>query len=140
MTKHKIFTTDIDVRFRDLDAMGHVNNAVYFTYFEEGRKNFSHTVFKLSDPSEFRFILAHICCDFLIQIKLADRITLQLCVNTIGTKSFGYHYKLVNRSDPSTVYAAGESVQVCYDYNRNESTVIPDEMRERLSAYLKPPG
>ncbi|MFH2219052.1 MAG: thioesterase family protein [Pseudomonadota bacterium] len=73
----------------------------------------------------------------MIQIRLADRITLQLCVNTIGTKSFGYDYKLVNRSDPSTVYAAGESVQVCYDYSRNESTVIPDEIRERLSAYLK---
>jgi len=137
MTKNKIFKTDIDVRFRDLDAMGHVNNAVYFTYFEEGRKNFSHEIFRASDPSEFRFILAHICCDFLSPVKLADRVALLMSVNRIGTKSFGYEYRLVSRSDDSVVYAAAESVQVCYDYNENTSMAIPDEMKEKLSEYTR---
>ncbi|MBU0987706.1 MAG: acyl-CoA thioesterase, partial [Proteobacteria bacterium] len=80
MNHNKIFTIDIEVRFRDLDAMGHVNNAVYFTYFEEGRKNFSHQVFNLSELSEFTFIMAHIRCDFLKPVKLSDRVTLQMWV------------------------------------------------------------
>ena len=137
MNKNKIFSTDIDVRFRDLDAMGHVNNAVYFTYFEEGRKNFSHAVFRLSDPKEFRFILAHVRCNFLVPVTLGRRLTLQMQVKKIGTKSFDYVYRLVDRSDPSMVYATGESVQVCYDYEKNRSVAVPDRLREKLALYLK---
>jgi len=137
MNKHKIFTTNIDVRFRDLDAMGHVNNAVYFTYFEEGRKHFSHKVFHISDPSEFTFILAHIRCDFLTPVKLVDRPMLQMWVNSIGKKSFGFSYKLVDRSNETIVFSTGESIQVCYDYQENTSIVVPDRMRKKLSEYLK---
>ena len=137
MNRHKIFTTNIDVRFRDLDAMGHVNNSVFFTYFEEGRKEFSHKVFQLSNPSEFSFILAHICCDFLHPVKLRHRLILQMWVNTIGEKSFAFGYKLVDRLNGSMVFATGESVQVCYDYANNTSIAVPDEMRAKLSEYLK---
>lgn len=137
MNKNKIFTVNIDVRFRDLDAMGHVNNAVYFTYFEEGRKNFSHAVFKLSDPSEFRFILAHIRCNYLMPVKLNNGLTLHMQVKKIGNKSFDYVYRLTDRSDESIVYATGESVQVCYDYEKNQSMTVPDGLRDQLSTYLK---
>ena len=137
MSLNNIFTIDIEVRFRDLDAMGHVNNAVFFTYFEEGRKNFSKKVFKVSDPSEFTFIMAHISCDYLIPVKLGDRPILQMWVRDIGNKSFGFGYKLVNFLDNSIVYATGESVQVCYDYKEDRSIAVPEEMKAKLSAYLK---
>ena len=127
---------DVDVRFRDLDAMGHVNNSVFFTYFEEGRKNFSHQIFHFLDPAEFKFIMAHIQCDFLKPVKLSDRLTLQMWVLSIGSKSFGFKYKLADRSDPSMVYATGESVQVCYDYSQETSIPVPEDMRAKLSSYL----
>ena len=56
MHSDKLFSTKIDVRFSDLDALGHVNNAVFFTYFEEGRKYFSKKVFNVADISDFKFI------------------------------------------------------------------------------------
>jgi acyl-CoA thioester hydrolase len=136
MKNNQIFTMDMEVRFRDLDAMGHVNNSVFFTYFEEGRKNFSHQVFHFSDPSEFRFIMAHIQCDFIKPVKLSDQLTLQMWVASIGSKSFGFKYKLTDRSDPSMVYATGESVQVCYDYGQETSIRVPEDMRAKLSIYL----
>ncbi len=138
MISGKIFSTNIEVRFRDLDALGHVNNAVFFTYFEEGRKNFSKKFFKVTDPSEFTFIMAHISCDYLKPVRFIDNVTLQMWVRDIGTKSFAFEYKLVHQSDKSIVYATGESVQVCYDYKKNQSIVVPDEMKEKLIAYLKP--
>ena len=137
MNRYNIFSTNIDVRFRDLDAMGHVNNSVFFTYFEEGRIDFSHKVFNISDPSGFSFIMAHIRCDFLLPVKLGHRLTLQMWVNSIGKKSFGYGYKLVERSDESVIFALGESIQVCYDYTENKSIPVPDEMKAKLSTYLK---
>ncbi|MBL7226216.1 MAG: hypothetical protein ISS59_08770, partial [Desulfobacteraceae bacterium] len=50
MNRHKKLNIDINVRFRDIDSMGHVNNAVFFTYFEEGRKAFLHTLFNIIEP------------------------------------------------------------------------------------------
>ena len=138
MNSGKIFSTNIEVRFRDLDALGHVNNAVFFTYFEEGRKKFSKKYFKVSDPSDFRFIMAHIRCDYLKPVRFIDSVTLQMWVKDIGTKSFAFEYKLVHQSDESIVYATGESVQVCYDYRKNQSIVVSAEIKAKLTAYLKP--
>ena len=137
MKSNRIFSTDIEVRFRDLDALGHVNNAVFFTYFEEGRKNFSKKIFKVSDPSDFTFIMAHIRCDYLKPIKFNNKITLQMWVKHVGNRSFSFGYKLIDAKDESMAYATGESVQVCYDYTAGTSMVVPDKMREALFQYLK---
>ena len=134
----KFFTADIEVRFRDLDAMGHVNNSVYFTYFEHGRVLFSRQMFNMYEPTDFTFIMAHISCDFLKPIKLSDRVILQMRVTNIGTKSFSYGYKMVNRPDESVVYATGESVQVCYDYQAAKSILLPEDMRSKLAGYFNP--
>lgn len=137
MHSDKLFSTSIEVRFRDLDALGHVNNAVYFTYFEEGRKHFSRKVFGVSDISDFKFIMAHIQCDFIRPIQFNDHVILQMWVKNIGTKSFSFEYRLVDFSDEAMVYASGKSIQVCYDYETNRSIEVPAEMRERLTRYLK---
>jgi len=136
MHPDKLFSTNIEVRFRDLDAIGHVNNAVFFTYFEEGRKHFSQKVFEVSDVSDFNFIMAHIQCDFIKPIQFNDRVILQMWVKDIGTKSFSFEYRLVDFSDESMVYATGKSIQVCYDYQKNRSIEVPAKMRERLTLYL----
>jgi len=117
--------------------MGHVNNSVFFTYFEEGRKHFSKKVFKVSDISDFKFIMAHIQCDFISPIQFNDHVILQMGVKDIGTKSFSFEYRLVDFSDEAMVYATGESIQVCYDYEKNRSIEVPAKMRESLTRYLK---
>jgi len=132
----KLFSTNIDVRFSDIDALGHVNNAVFFTYFEEGRKHFSKKVFSVSDISDFKFIMAHIRCDFLRPIRFNDHVILQMWVKDIGTKSFSFEYRIVDFSDETRVFAAGESTQVCYDYDKNRSIEVSVKMRERLTRYL----
>ena len=137
MHSDKLFSTNIEVRFRDLDAIGHVNNAVFFTYFEEGRKHFSKKVFDVSDVSDFNFIMAHIQCDFIKPIQFNDHVILQMWVKNIGTKSFSFEYRLVDLSDEAMVYAIGKSIQVCYDYQKNRSIEVPAKMRERLTLYLK---
>ncbi len=57
---NKTIITNLSVRFSDIDAMGHVNNAVFFTYFEEGRKEFLYSLFNIINPEDYSFILAHL--------------------------------------------------------------------------------
>jgi len=131
-----VFKIEIKVRFRDIDGMGHVNNAVYFTYFEEARKTFFQSISKGSGLSIFPFILAHIGCDFLSPVKLDTRLSLEMWVKEFGNKSFGLGYSLVDMTDASIIYAKGESVQVCFDYGENKSIAVPDDLKQRLIEYL----
>ena len=135
MTKGKIFSMNLNVRFRDLDAMGHVNNAVYFTYFEQVRIHFFQQVFQISELSDFNSILANISCNYLKPAKMSDRLTLQLWVSKIGKKSFNLSYKVIDVEDES-VYATGESVQVWFDYKQNKTVEISKDQKNRLSAFL----
>jgi acyl-CoA thioester hydrolase len=137
MSGHKKININIDVRFRDIDSMGHVNNAVFFTYFEEGRKAFLHTLFNIMHPEDYNFILAHISCDFLRPVKLDDSIMLQLWVGEIGEKRFNIKYSLVNSSDESIIYAKGKSVQVFFDYKKNKTAPISKYFMEKISNYIE---
>ena len=128
----KTLKINIDIRFRDLDALGHVNNSVYFTYFEEGRKILFRNIF---GDNSFRFILAHASCDYINPAALNDQLTLFMKVGKIGTKSFELQYEVTDRNDTATVFAKGESVQVCFDYERNESIPISDALKDKLLEY-----
>jgi acyl-CoA thioester hydrolase len=136
MDGNKVFETQITVRFRDLDALGHVNNAVFFTYFEEGRKRFFQNVFHLKKPSQFNFILARITCDFLRPVQMDNAPVLRMDVSGIGEKSFHFRYELAEKSDPSLIYARGESVQVCYDYKIQQTVNVAGEFREKLAEFF----
>jgi acyl-CoA thioester hydrolase len=137
MTEHKVFTLDIDIRFRDIDGRGHVNNAVYFTYCEHGRIRFYNAELQQHKLSEINIILAHTRCDFINPVTLSDQIALQVRVKEIGTKSFTLIYHLVDRMDTSVVYARAESVLVCFDYKKNVSRLVPGELKAKLSEYLE---
>ena len=130
MNKSSQYKVDIDVRFRDLDALGHVNNAVYFTYLEEGRKSFFDSLYPERDLYDLRFILAHVRCDFVKQVTLEDHLTIHMAVGDIGRKSFKLHYELTDRNNYEIVFAKAESVQVCFEYKSNETVRVSDELKE----------
>jgi len=133
----KRIITDITIRFRDIDSMGHVNNAVFFTYFEEGRKEFLHTLFNIVNPDEYNFILAHIECDYLKPVRISDQISLHLWVGETGQKKFDLVYRIVNRNDQSIVYALGRSIQIFYDYKENLTIPIPQYFLDKIAEYTE---
>jgi acyl-CoA thioester hydrolase len=136
MQHDNTYSTDIEVRFRDIDALGHVNHAVFLTYLEEGRKHFMKSLYNTNHPFGAGFIMARITCDYLRPIRLDDRLRVILGVREIGRKSFTLHYRLVDRNDETVRFAEAESVQVCYDYRENRSVPVTDEFREKLSRFL----
>ncbi len=132
------YRIQIPVRFRDLDAMGHVNNAVFFTYFEIGRETFhlDNISSQIDKSRSSSFILAHISCNYIRPIILGTQLTLTMAVKKIESKSFDYLYILSDSTDESIEYARGESVQVCYDYAQNKSIEISPEFRAILLKFL----
>ncbi len=137
MEKPRKVVHEIEVRFRDIDSMGHVNNAVFLTYFEEGRKIFLRDVLTIVDPKDYPFILAHIDCDFLKPMKLGDSPVLEVWIGEIREKSFAFTYRIVERLDESIVYGKGESIMVLFDYKKNKSIPIPKDFLEKIMAYCE---
>jgi acyl-CoA thioester hydrolase len=115
------------VRFRDLDGMGHVNNAVYSTYLEQARLAWfgPDEEMPLSDV-----ILARTEIDFRAPLGLGEIVEIGVRPSRLGTKSFELEYEL--RSNGRTV-AEAKSVLVGYDYAREASTEIPERWRRRLT-------
>jgi acyl-CoA thioester hydrolase len=138
MANIKTFTTEVEIRFNDIDAMGHVNNAVIFTYFEEGRKSLFYSALNKTAPGGFSFIVAHLECDYIRPVRLEDRLLLKMGVPTIGNKSFSLSYELMDAANTDRMFAQGLSVQVCYDYDHQQSIRIPDDLRQALFVYFNP--
>lgn len=137
MENHQKIVADLTVRFRDVDAMGHVNNAVFLTYFEEGRSAFLARVLEIVDPSEYPFILARISCDYLRPVVLGDRIAIQVWIGRVGKKSFVFKYLIVNHGDPDTIYASGESTMVLFDYKENRTVPISPAFLGKVREYCE---
>jgi acyl-CoA thioester hydrolase len=137
MEKFKKISLQIATRFRDLDAMGHVNNAVFFTYFEEGRKAFIGKLLGIVEPSDYSFILAHIECDYLRAVTLSNEILLEIWIGQIGEKSFTFKYAVLARKDRTIVYARGESVQVFFDYKQGKTCDATPDFIEKVSSYVE---
>jgi acyl-CoA thioester hydrolase len=135
MKNHKKVVEHLQVRFRDIDAMGHVNNAVFFTFFEEGRSAFLKQVFHVVDPVEYPFILARMSCNYLKPVKLGDRLAVHLWIGEVGTKSFVFKYNVVDRHDEEKIYARGESSMVLFDYRENRTVPMTPDFLSKLEVY-----
>ena len=135
----KRHTINQAVRFRDIDAMGHVNNATYFTYMEESRKEFFWHIFKRFTVNDFPFILANISCNFNKPARLEDKVVaVDIRITNIGRKSFTFKHDIYRPTDPAWIFATGESIQVFYDHQNNKTIEIPATFKEMVKTYLDP--
>lgn len=124
-------TVDVDVRFRDLDAMGHVNNAVYATYLEQARVVYFEEVLEVP-LYEIQSVLATLELEFRRPVTLDDDVSVAVRVPELGESSVPMEYEV--RAD-GDVAAVGETVQVVVDEETGESKPIPDEWREKIAAF-----
>ena len=126
---------DLHPRFRDTDAMGHINNAVYITYLEVARQEY----WKRMDGShqDYRrvpFILAQVSCDFRSEALVREVLELAIRCAWIGNKSFAFAYQVREKSTQRLVVEA-QTVQVCYDYEAKRSIPMPASLRRALETF-----
>ena len=128
------FSTTLEVRWRDLDALGHVNNAVYFTYLEQARVHYLRELnVAPSDPAGIGFILAEANCQFKSPLELGERVTIHTRVSQLRNSSFVFEYQV--RGGDRRLTATARTVQVCYNYRDHHPIPIPDEWRSAITVY-----
>ena len=119
------------VRFRDVDAKGHVNNAVFLTYMESARVAFLVELGAVSGLDDLSFIVARIEIDFRAPISFGEEVEVGVRASRFGSKSFDLDYEL---RVGERLVAEAKSVCVGYDYGTGQTVQIPNAWRERLAA------
>ena len=129
------FELEITPRFRDIDSLGHVNNAVYLTYMEEARTKYYMKTANRKRLEELDFIFASAKIDYRSPIVWGETVVVRVWPTRIGTSSFTLRYEMrVKEAD--RLVAEAESVQVAYDYALKKSTPIPPAFRRALEGEL----
>jgi acyl-CoA thioester hydrolase len=130
------FIVPVDVRFNDVDGMGHVNNALYLTYLEHCRMRFFTEVAGSKSERDFPFILAHAALDYKVPIKMNAQPQVKMWTSRIGGKSWDFDYEIKDRKT-AVVYATGKTVQVAYDYKLEKSDMLDGALLDLVKG-LKP--
>ena len=125
-------TTPIQIRFNDVDQMGHVNNAVIMEYFDIGKEAFFSSHGLPPTKSDFTVMVVHYDVDFKSQIRYHDSIHVETEIERFGTKSLTVLQRVVN-SENGTICVECRTVMAGYRRSTSSSEVIPDEVREWLS-------
>lgn len=123
----------IQLRWNDLDALNHVNNAVYATYLEMARGWYLQTAFDW-DWMEHTMILAHLSIDYRMPILITDHPLVYLRCTKLGNKSFDMEYMIVVlRNGVAHAAATAHSVQVMFDYATQKTVTIPHNLRQLMA-------
>lgn len=122
------FSTHIQVRFRDIDAMGHVNNAVYATYVEQARAEYFEEV--LEDGLDaVSTVLASLELSYERPIHLGQSVTITIAISELGRSSLPMKYEIFADGERA---ATAESTQVFLDPETDDPRPIPDRFRDRI--------
>jgi len=133
--KHK---TPIQLRFKDGDIMGHVNNANHLTYIELARiKYFEDVVGSDASWSQQQgIILAHISIDYKQPLFVRDTVFVYTRCSKVGKKSIELSWAIVReKKDTEEIIAQGIAVLVCYDYTEKKPTEVPEEQRKKIEMF-----
>ncbi len=119
----------LQLRYNDYDSKGHVNNAVYLTYFELGRVQ---AWLAAGGEVDGDFILAEAKITYRSPALMGEPLDLEVVTSEIRTKAWVWRYRVLHARDDRLV-AEGETVQVMYDYGSRTTVPIPAAMREGLA-------
>lgn len=128
------FCHRLQVRFRDCDAMRHVNNAVYFTYCEQARFAYWRHVARVDEASARSFIIARCACDYDSPALPGEWLDIWVRVESIGRTSFPMGYEIASAADGRLI-ATAQTVQVMFDYGVGRPFAVPEELVALIEAF-----
>jgi acyl-CoA thioester hydrolase len=134
----------LQVRFRDLDALNHVNNAVFASYLELARVEYYRQLWGKAAVDHFDFILGRMEIDYLAPIGLADSPVCGIAFSEVGRSSFIFEYSICDGLS-GIEFARARSVQVCYDYEKRQVKAMDGDLVAKVTDLrarngLAPPG
>ena len=124
----------IQLRFNDVDQFGHVNNTVYFSFYDLGKTDYFQTVCPHGDWGRDGVVVVHIETDFLAQIRATEPIAVETAVTAIDTKSFDLLQRAIN-TQTGEIKCICRSVMVAFDLLQRESKPLDEEWIEAICRF-----
>lgn len=121
------------IRWGDMDAMGHVNNTLYFRYLEVARLDWMYKVGAGAGSNGQGLLIVNAFCNFVRQLTFPGDIRVTMDVADPGRSSFDTYYTIVRVDEPGVVYAEGGARAVWTDYGAKKSVAMPDWIRKLLA-------
>ncbi len=131
--KNLVHIIEIPVRWYDMDAFGHVNNSVFFTYFEQARISWWHSIV----PADISFqdtgpVIINAHCTFQKAIIYPETVSVKLFVGSPGRSSYESFYEICSQKNNAILYAEGSTKVVWVDRKLERSIPLPDYIRKHL--------
>jgi len=129
---------DIPVAWGEMDSFQHVNNVVYFRYFESARILYSEKLglHKLKDDTGIGPILGSTSCKYKLPLTYPDTVSVGARITGVEEDRFSMKYVVVSRRH-NRIAAEGDGVVVMYNYREAKKTAIPEEIRKRIAELEK---
>lgn len=133
--EHKQLVSEmiIPIRWGDMDAMGHVNNAVYFRYMETARIEWVTSLGVAPDPTGEGIVIVNAFCNFIRQLEYPGTVLIKTFVSAPGRSSFDTWVTMERTDQHGVVCATGGATVVWVDFPAQKSAPLPDWLRQRLS-------
>lgn len=128
-----VFRLSLPVRWGDMDAFNHVNNAQYLRYLEEARVRWLESLPGVTLRDRIAPVLAASTVNYRVPIEWPNEISVELFLDRIGSKSITVSHRMLSGSDGSVLYSDGHVVLVWVDSQTGQSVPLPDALRAALA-------
>ncbi|WP_286238730.1 acyl-CoA thioesterase [Neptuniibacter halophilus] len=128
-----VYSCEIPVRWGDMDAYGHVNNAVYIRYIEEARVQLIEKIGVEMDPNGLAPVVINVGCTFLKPVVYPDRVRIDCYVKDPGRSSFMTEYEIYSQRSPESPVSIGYAKVVWIDHRTEKSVELPAQVRSFVS-------
>ncbi len=131
------FNKELQLRWNDMDGLGHVNNAIFITYFETARGHYMLEACPGWDWQKHMFLIANVNVDFRKELLLnAQKPTVWMRTSKMGKKSFVLEYVITSeKKGEQIIHASGSTTQIMFDMHNRQTIEIEDWIRTTLSKY-----
>lgn len=124
-----VFETRIPIRWADMDALGHVNNAVYFRYMEIARIDWFQSIGVREDGEVQGPVIVNAFCNFYRQFQYPEEVLLKMYVSDARRATFETWAVMESTTEPGVIRAAGGATVVWVNRSQQKSTALPDRLR-----------
>ena len=131
--KKLVHETTVQLRWGDMDAMGHINNTLYFRFMEVARLEWLFSIGAGTDPEGQGPVIVNAFCNFLRQLEYPGELKVTVFVAAVGRSSFDSYHTMVRTDQPEVVYAEGGARIVWTDFKARKSVPLPDRFGALLA-------
>lgn len=135
LPEHKklVYEMTMPIRWGDMDAMGHVNNTVYFRYIETTRIEWFRSLNSTPGPGGEGPVIVNAFCSFFRQLEYPGDIRVRLYTSDPARATFETWAEIERVDNPGVIYAAGGGTTMWVDFPRQKSVTLPDWLRAIVS-------